>query len=492
MIDEKTPQISIVIPSYNEEHRLPKFLDEVIRFTSESRKKYEIIVVDDGSTDQTREVAISFSAGNKGLKVVSLTHNQGKGYAVKRGLYEARGNIRVFLDADGSVHPREIEKNLDYFDRGYDVIIGSRVLQGEGQILERKWLRIAMGIVFNFFVKHILGMPFLDTQCGFKMFRADVIKHVFARMYLHRFGFDVEMLFLVNKCGYKAVEVPVSWKHIPGSKINLITDTLAMLINVFQVRNWHWTPVNMKHKYLGPNEYLFMWKLEKSHWWFTARREVIKRLILKYNNGVGKILDSGCGTGANLEMLNDLGKAYGIDVSKQAVSFCKQRGLANVICTSLEPLPFKGKSFDTVLALDVLEHLEDPVSALTSLYQVMKPGAKIFVTVPAFKMLWSQHDEALCHFRRYSHEDLRMLLSECGFRCEHMGYLFFLSFFAVAPIRLIRRLFRTRGEWKSDTTTQPPPFLNHCLKIWFIWEYKLSRYIPLPFGSSIYGVASKP
>ena len=124
MIDEKTPQISIVIPSYNEEHRLPKFLDEVIRFTSESRKKYEIIVVDDGSTDQTREVAISFSAGNKGLKVVSLTHNQGKGYAVKRGLYEARGNIRVFLDADGSVHPREIEKNLDYIDRGYDVIIG--------------------------------------------------------------------------------------------------------------------------------------------------------------------------------------------------------------------------------------------------------------------------------------------------------------------------------------------------------------------------------
>jgi len=276
MIDARDPEISIVIPAYNEERRLPVFLRDVVTFTSNSSKRYEIIVVDDGSRDRTQAEAGKFSEKYDGVRVIRLDQNRGKGYAVKSGLFKARAPVHVFLDADGSVHPREIEKNLPYLDEGYDVVIGSRVKRAQGQVLKRKWWRVAIGIIFNFMVKQILGIPFLDTQCGFKMFRAHVVKPVFSRIYLMGFGFDIELMFLIDKCGYRAIEVPVSWEHRAGSKVNLWWDSLVMFVNILQVRNWHWTPINKKDKYLGPREYAFMRKMEEEHWWFTSRRKVLE------------------------------------------------------------------------------------------------------------------------------------------------------------------------------------------------------------------------
>src|SRR3989338_7333535 len=207
---DSASDISVIIPAYNEEKRLGPFLEKVIRYASASSLNYEVIVVDDGSRDKTASVALSFAPA--GIKLVRLQKNSGKGAAVKRGFMEARGATQLFMDADGSVGPEEIEKNLNYLAEGADIVIGSRVLKSSDRVLEVKWYRLFLGRVFNFFVKSMLAANFEDTQCGFKMFKREAAKSIFARTNLNGFGFDIEALFLAHRMGYRVKEIPVSWK----------------------------------------------------------------------------------------------------------------------------------------------------------------------------------------------------------------------------------------------------------------------------------------
>lgn len=239
MITSDAPDISIVIPAYNEEQRLPCFLEEVVSFAVKSVYSYEIIVVDDGSKDRTVALAREVANQHKGIYVVVNERNRGKGYSVKCGLLKACGNVRVFLDADGSVHPAEIERVLPLLENGFEAVIGSRVLRSGKQVLKRRWFRVLMGSFFNFTVKKLLALPFKDTQCGFKVFKAHVVEAVVPKLRLERFGFDLELLTLIHKRGYRTLEVPVSWIHKHGSKVNLITDSFAMFINVLQIRQWY-------------------------------------------------------------------------------------------------------------------------------------------------------------------------------------------------------------------------------------------------------------
>ncbi len=233
--------ISIIIPAYNEAKRLPPFLSRVLAFCKNSRKKYEIIIVDDGSTDGTCEIAASFKPQFADLVIIRIPNNSGKGHAVKTGFLSARGYVAVFLDADGSVEPDEIEKNLHYLNEGgYDIFTGSRELKGESQVLDVRWYRKIPGTVFNFFVRTFLFKDIRDTQCGFKMFRKEVIKPVFSRSRLRGFSFDFEILFIAHKMGYRIKEGPVSWKHIHESKVNMLTDPVKMLIDILRVRNRHY------------------------------------------------------------------------------------------------------------------------------------------------------------------------------------------------------------------------------------------------------------
>jgi dolichyl-phosphate beta-glucosyltransferase len=228
--------ISIIIPAKNEEKRLPEFLNTVITFCRQSTRTYEIIVVDDGSTDDTRKAALAFQKDFPSLGVLSLHVNRGKGHAVKQGFASARGDIVLFLDADGSTGPEEIEKHLPFFNQGYDIVIGSRLLGG---VVESKLYRRLMGSFFNAMVHMFLIGGIKDTQCGFKMFRRPVADAVFQPMRLDGFGFDLEILYLAKRKGYRIKEVPVNWRHVDGSKVDLIKDSWRMLQNIFQIRRWH-------------------------------------------------------------------------------------------------------------------------------------------------------------------------------------------------------------------------------------------------------------
>ena len=485
--------ISIVIPAFNEAKRLPVFLGEIISYCDSRPETYEIIVVDDGSHDDTAESVIKLKAIFPSLNVIRIRKNRGKGYAVKRGLLRSNGKICLFMDADGSVGPEEISRNLHYLlENGYDIFVGSRVLKGKKQVLKIRWYRKIIGLVFNYCVQTILFKNIKDTQCGFKMFKREVITPLFSRSYIKGFTFDIEILYLAYKMGYKVKEGPVSWHHVDCSKINLALDPLRMFIDILRLRNWDCTPINVSAKYLGPDEYRYMYELENIHWWFISRRNLMMHLIDKLKlTSQPAILDVGAGTGGNISSLSSVGKTYGIDASEKAIAFCLKRGIRDISQATAEHIIYPDSKFDIITCIDVLEHLADPKVALLEMKRVLKESGKIIITVPAFRILWSQHDEALCHLRRYEKESLICDLYEAGLKVGKIGYFFFISFFIVAPIRIIRKFYLKSMSPHSDTTTLPPKILNKFLIFLFGFELRILDKVPMPIGTTLYAVVSK-
>lgn len=229
--------LSIIIPAFDEAKRLEPFLRRIMAYGARSPHTTEVVVVDDGSRDGTAEVAASCAGGPVPLAVIRLARNRGKGYALKQGVLQARGEVCVFLDADGSVEPTEIDANLHYVrEGGYQAFVGSRVLRDARQVLVTRWYRRLIGSVFNALVHTLLFRDIQDTQCGFKMFHREVARTLFARCVVPGYGFDVEMLYRARQLGYRIKEGPVSWRHVPGSKVNLVTDSLRMCVDILQVK----------------------------------------------------------------------------------------------------------------------------------------------------------------------------------------------------------------------------------------------------------------
>jgi dolichyl-phosphate beta-glucosyltransferase len=230
--------VTIVIPAKDEAKRLPAFLRTLLAYCRQSPLRHEIIVVDDGSTDATAQEVLAFKKSFADLNLLSLGSNHGKGYAVKQGLLTAQGAIALFMDADGSTGPDAIAENLKFFQQGYDIVIGSRVLPGTTKV-EARISRRAIGAVFNFLVSTFLMKGIKDTQCGFKMFRREIIRPLWEKIQVPGFGFDLEVLFVAQRMGYKIKEVPVNWKHVDNSQIRLVKDSWGMLRNIFQIKKTH-------------------------------------------------------------------------------------------------------------------------------------------------------------------------------------------------------------------------------------------------------------
>lgn len=230
-----SPELSIVIPAFNEELRLPATLERIAAYLQGSRREGEVLVVDDGSKDRTATVAESFREKIPKLRVVPNGINRGKGYSVRHGVQEARGRIVLFTDADLSAPIEEADKLVDAL-QNFDVAIGSRAVNRSLITVHESPLREFAGIVFNKIVRLILWLPFVDTQCGFKAFVRERCQIIFEQQTIERFGFDPELLYLARHHGLRAVEIPVRWGHSPATKINMMRDSLQMFLDVFVIR----------------------------------------------------------------------------------------------------------------------------------------------------------------------------------------------------------------------------------------------------------------
>ncbi len=230
-----SPQLSIVIPAYNEEARLPRTLNRIQSWLDYRNLSAELIVVDDGSTDGTARIVTERQRTWPELKLIANPGNRGKGYSVRHGTLEAHGEIVLFTDADLSAPIEEAEKLLAALQT-HDFAIGSRALNRKLIAVHESRFREFAGIVFNYIVRLVLWLPFADTQCGFKAFHRDRSRIVFQQQRVERFGFDPELLFLALRHGLTVAEVPVRWAHDPRTRVAMARDSLKMFADVWSIR----------------------------------------------------------------------------------------------------------------------------------------------------------------------------------------------------------------------------------------------------------------
>lgn len=239
-------------------------------------------------------------------------------------------------------------------------------------------------------------------------------------------------------------------------------------------------------------EYAEMYKLETFYWWFVSRRQLLDEFVREVSSTLTRplILDVGCGTGINHSVLSRYGTTVCTDPSGEAVAFSRSRGIEELTQSQLETLPFPASTFDLITALDVLEHVDDDMRAMREILRVTKEGGVLLVTVPAYGFLWSEHDEALHHRRRYAASELRNKLTNAGFEVERITYYMSLLFFPILFIRFVQSLTKRSIEAKTSHIILPS-WVNSLLIAVLSFERVLLRWMNLPFGVSIVCTARK-
>jgi dolichyl-phosphate beta-glucosyltransferase len=243
--------LSVITPAYNEEKRISPTLESVDSYLKKQNFEYEIIVVANNCQDQTCDIVRNYQRKILNLRLINLENSSGKGKAVKRGVEAAEGDYILFMDADNSTRIREVGYFLPYLKEGYDVVIGSRAIKGARVVIHQPAWRESFGKFANFFIRLILLPEIYDTQCGFKLFRRDAGKQIFAKQKISGFGFDLEVLALARHFGFKIKEMPIIWCNSPGTRVSF----------------WHY--------------FITFWELLKIRWSLWRR-------IYKQNNKITK------------------------------------------------------------------------------------------------------------------------------------------------------------------------------------------------------------
>jgi len=232
------PFLSVVIPAYQESLRIPKTLEQIYKYLNRQDYTFEIIVVDDGSKDGTSDIAKEV-LDSKICTILKNEGNRGKGYSVRRGVLEAKGEYVLFSDADLSTPISELEKMLPHLKSDYDIVIGSRALVDRSCERDMLWYREIMGRVYNAFGQLLLFPGVMDSQCGFKCFTNAAAKTIFSKQLVNGFSFDGEILFLANKQNYRIKELPVNWYNTAQSKVRVVRDSMKMFLDLIYIRWIH-------------------------------------------------------------------------------------------------------------------------------------------------------------------------------------------------------------------------------------------------------------
>jgi len=245
---------------------------------------------------------------------------------------------------------------------------------------------------------------------------------------------------------------------------------------------------------MRPEEYERMYALENTYWWFQGRKEIVLELLRRHTR-LGddrlSVLDVGCGTGLVLEALSACARPVGVDFSRLAMTYCAQRGIKRLVCARVEALPFGNDAFDLLLALDLFEHIDDDEALVREMWRLCRPGGHLLISVPAYPFLWSEHDEALHHRRRYRRHSLRRLIGLTPFEIVRFTSAITLMLPPIAAFRLAQRIIRSKGAPKTHLIALPPS-LNRLLIALLKIEARWLRRFNLPFGVSFIALLRKP
>lgn len=240
------PQLSIIIPAYNEAKRISRTLDTLKKYLEDQGWRAEVIVVNDGSSDETAAVVESYRSRWNVLRLIDNGGNRGKGFSVRNGALGAQGDVILFTDADLSAPITEAPKLIDPIANGEcDVTFGSRAVDRSLIGVHQSLFRETSGRIFNLFVQGLIGLPFKDTQCGFKAFRREITGPVFERQTIMGFGFDPEILYIAKKRGLRLREIPVRWDHVEGTTVRFLRDSCRMFLDLLRIR---WNDLFRKYR----------------------------------------------------------------------------------------------------------------------------------------------------------------------------------------------------------------------------------------------------
>lgn len=485
----------------------------------------ELVLVDDGSTDGTFTVAADHAhrLGLRRVQFVRFPENRGKGAAVRAGMLAARGESRVFVDADLSVALDDVERCFRALEAGADVAYGTRAHPSSSLQRSQPAYRVASGRTFNLLLRILRLTSDRDTQCGLKGFRAAAAQEVFGTLRTNRFAFDVEALARADRAGYSIVAVPVTWSHVEASRVRAVRDGIDMAIAAMRIRvaldrearhaidSHTVAPVTSiasttdgavatetamaiptdvaPQTDMAVDAYDAMAKVERTHWWFRAKHDLVVDLLRLSGIDRGRVVDVGCGTGGHLERLRAAGyDVVGAELEPRALSFAA--GLdprPSLVRSTAEALPFASGSALAVTALDVIEHLDDDVAAFREFRRVVAPGGLIVVTAPAYRWAWSEHDERLGHRRRYVRAELHAAAQAAGLtvlRCSHFHSWLTPLAFAVRRTPA-KRLLRGSPEEASFVH----PTVNRALRAVTNVERRVLLRRSVPAGLSVVLVA---
>lgn len=426
------PGVSIVIPAYNEAKTIAITLRVLLDYFRANGLNCELLVVDDGSTDGTAAVVNDIAVSDPSVRLISLSPNQGKGAAVKRGVQEAKGEVIAFLDADLPYRVDNLGAAIAIVQsEATDIAIGARDLPESERDMSYPLLRQWMGRAFSFVVRLFLVPQIPDTQCGLKAFSSVAAKILFSESRLTGFGFDFEVLYLANKYGFRVERIPVAMSHRHESKVRLVRDSLRMFLDVIRVRRFNrqmayraprrcpvcfsphvWTLTQIRRqvvrqckrckcRYLGAfpsedelsdfyNTDYFASTRDLEHGYAPARdntrstartNERRRSALRKVLPRGARILEVGAGTGQFGKLVADDFEYVGIDLSDQAAKQARSHGV-EVYASTLSRFVNTGPLFDAVTLFHVFEHLPDPHDALGTVKDLLKPGGYLSLITP--------------------------------------------------------------------------------------------------------------
>lgn len=478
------------MPVFNEEGRLPATLDRLAAFARDAQLSLEVVIADDGSTDGTVAAVRTWTRANQRksitTRVLTITH-RGKGAAVRAGMSHVMAPIVGYCDADLSAGPDAIDALLAAIRGGADMVMASRGLPDSVLAIRQPWYREFAGRTFNLGLRKIAGIPFTDTQCGLKLFRAEVAREIFKRQRVDGFAFDMELVLVAMKLGYRVEEIPIKWSHAEGSKVSLARDSIRMARDTLRVvrrlRAGHVQPPGV------PDEHAMdtMTGGEDQHWWHVAKRRLVLAQ-LEMSLPPKRCLDIGCGGGAMLADASGLGAVVGTDLSVQALVAARGKGVSALVRSEAAAVPLAAGTFSTVLVLDVIEHHAQPEALLGEISRVLVPGGRVVVTVPAFQSMWSYADDVLGHYRRYTKRQLIDELTAAGFTVRRASYFHSWLLPVAWFFRKLRMLLGRTGA--ADDFPVPGPLNRFLLGVCSL-ERRFVQNHDLPFGLSVLAVGQK-